>query len=95
MSTRPVEGGRLRRDDLTRPPVRLGVVQDVGADARDRVDGAGTAEHVEFTVVPGQFAYHDGQMQERVDEGEVVLLTGPSSGSLGEVSVRIAGDAAP
>jgi beta-glucosidase len=73
---------------VTRPLVEL-------LDWRAVDLAAGATERVEFTVVPGQFAYYDGQMQERVDEGEVVLLTGPSSGSLSGVSVRVAGDAAP
>ena len=51
----------------------------------------GETREVTFEVSATAFAYFGADLTERVDEGEIVLLTGPDAARLQHVSLRITG----
>ncbi|WP_377639153.1 glycoside hydrolase family 3 N-terminal domain-containing protein [Oryzobacter terrae] len=68
--------------DVTRPEVEL-----VAWRAVDLAPGA--SADVELAVVPGDFAYTGRDLTQRVDAGEVVLLTGPDAATLRPVTLTL------
>ena len=49
----------------------------------------GASAEVSFDVTPRTFAYTGPELTERVDDGEIVLLTGPDAARLQQVSVTL------
>ncbi|MFQ6170888.1 glycoside hydrolase family 3 N-terminal domain-containing protein [Oryzobacter sp. R7] len=68
--------------DVTRPEVEL-------VDWRAVDLAAGESAEVELAVTAADFAYTGSDLTERVDTGEVVLLTGPDAATLRPVSLLV------
>lgn len=51
--------------------------------------GPGAAAEVTFEITPSLFAYTGADLAERIDSGEIVLLTGPDAATLQAVSLTI------
>jgi beta-glucosidase len=68
--------------DVTRPLVEL-------LDWRAVDLAPGETAEVTFVVAPKQFAYTGVDLTERVDDGEIVLMTGPDAATLRSVSVTV------
>ena len=49
----------------------------------------GASAEVSFEVTPRTFAYTGPELTERVDDGEIVLLTGPDAARLQQVSITL------
>jgi len=56
---------------------------------------SGASTEVTFEVTPEMFAYTGPDLIERVDDGEIVLLTGPDAARLQPVSVTVTETAGP
>ena len=68
--------------DVTRPAVELVAWRAVEL-------APGTSADVEFPVVPADFTYTGRDLRERVDPGDVVLLTGPDAATLRPVTLTL------
>ncbi|WP_392543817.1 glycoside hydrolase family 3 N-terminal domain-containing protein [Oryzobacter telluris] len=68
--------------DVTRPEVELVAWRSVAI-------APGASEDVEFALTATDFAYTGRDLTERVDAGEVVLLTGPDAATLRPVSLHL------
>ena len=68
--------------DVTRPAVELLAWRAVEL-------APGASADVEFPVVPTDFTYTGRDLRERVDAGEVVLLTGPDAATLRPVTLTL------
>ena len=68
--------------DVTRPEVELLAWRAVDISPGQSVD-------VDFPVTAADFAYTGADLAERVDTGEVVLLTGPDAATLRPVTLTV------